>query len=467
MRHRQILALLTLAFACGEDPSPVTDGATSTGAGTSTGGTSTGAPTTDPPPTSTDVGAEESATGSTSTGEPTTSGTSTSGTSGTSGTTGAVVDDTSTGGDTSTGDDTSSGSTTGTSSGSTTGASGSSESSGTSSGDDTSDTGSSSDTGEDTGEPVEQFGFVGFSANDSLSRFELQTELPVGAPVSLLPEGDYPYDAVIKPDGSEVWVVGAVGDGIKVLDPGTGEIIESVDLTGVGEYPVDVLFLLDGRAMVSSRDSKTVVYVDPETYAVAGVVALVPPQWGGKGALDPCTGHVHMVDWYDSNLIRVDPQSNMVTSKPLGDSLWDVRVDPAGERLYVTDRGLDAVHVLDTATLTLQTSVAVGVDPWALDITSDGELLVVTCEDDESVHFIETAGLTTSSLVLPADSDPRDVDISADDARAYVTTGDVPGQDGVHVIDLATRTLLGTIALSPNGNSNIVAVTPQSVTCAP
>ncbi|MFY0532266.1 YncE family protein [Nannocystis pusilla] len=135
--------------------------------------------------------------------------------------------------------------------------------------------------------------------------------------------------------------------------------------------------------------------------------------------------------------------------------------------MYVTDRGLDVVHVLDAATLEVQATVSVGNDPWGIDITSDGALVVVACEDDRTVHFIDTAALTTTSLVLPAGALPRDVDISADDTRAYVPSGDLPGNDGVFEIDLATKSLTGLIDFGISANTNVVAVKPQPVACEP
>ncbi|SFE95683.1 40-residue YVTN family beta-propeller repeat-containing protein [Nannocystis exedens] len=306
------------------------------------------------------------------------------------------------------------------------------------------------------------------SGNNSLVIFDPQAQQVVGAPVSLLPEASYPYDAMIKPDGAEVWVVGAVGDGVKVLDTASGQLTQQISLTGVGEYAVDVSFNADGsRAYVSARDSGALVLIDTATYSVIEAIAVPPGMEGGKTALDPCTGVVHLVDWYESNLIRFDPITEAMTSKPLGDSLWDLRVDPSGSTLYVTDRGLDVVHVLDVATLEVQASVSVGNDPWGIDITSDGALVVVACEDDSTVHFIDTGALTTTSLALPAGADPRDVDISGDDARAYVPTGDIPGNDGVYEIDLATKTLTGMIDFGISANTNVVAVTPQAVACEP
>ncbi len=445
-------------LACGDDGVVASASEASSGSGGTTGGTGTTAvePTGGDVPT---TGGSSSGTGGASqTGSTGEGSTSTSDGS----TTGEGTEGTSTG--------TTDGGTTGSSGGSTTGegSSSSGDSSTSGSSGDASTTGESTETGEDTEGPVEGLGYVGMSNNDSLVIFDPASKLKVAGPVSLLPEADYPYDATIEPGGSELWIVGASGDGVKVIETATGQVSQQIDLTGVGEYPVDVLFSGDGAtAYVSSRDSEAVVILDAETYSVTGTIALPAPMWGGKMTLDPCTGDIYMVDWFDESLLRVDPVGMTATPKLLGDELWDLQIDASGSTLYVTDRGLDVVHVVDVATLEPITSVPVGDDPWGIDITSDGGLVVVACEDDASVHFIDTGTLTATSLVLPAGSDPRDVEISLDDARAYVPTGDVAGNDGVYEIDLVEQVVTATIDLGASTNSNVVAISPQAVECAP
>jgi YVTN family beta-propeller protein len=461
MRTRSLLLAL-LAAGCGDDVVAVTASAGSTG---STGSTSTST-TGDITPTEAGTSTSTTGTGSASaTSEAVTTSTAGSTSTGTTEAPDTTTDDPGSTTDTSTGS-TSAGSSTSTgSTGDGTTADASTSSTGT-----TADTtGGSSSTGDDTGEPpVEALGYVGMSTDDSLMIFDPQTKQVVAGPISLLPEANYPYDAIIKPDGAELWVVGASGDGVKVLDTGTGTLTQQIDLTGVGEYPVDLVFSLDGaRAYVSSRDSESLVLIDTATYSVDKAVPMPIGVDAGKAAIDPCTGIVHFVRWYDGDLLRFDPMTEAVTSKPLGDSLWDLRIDPSGATMYVTDRGLDVVHVLDVASLQVQATVPVGDDPWGIDITSDGALVVVACEDDATVHFIDTATLTPEVLALPADAKPRDVSISIDDARAYVPTGSVGGNDGVYELDLATRTLAATIDLGVNTNSNVVAVKPQPVTCTP
>lgn len=130
--------------------------------------------------------------------------------------------------------------------------------------------------------------------------------------------------------------------------------------------------------------------------------------------------------------------------------------------MYAIDRGSDQVHVVDPDALTVTVSVPVGDDPWGIDITPDGAKLFIANEDSSNVTVIDTATNTViTTIVLAADADPRDVDISLDGTLAYVPTGSITGDDGVYVIDTATLTVVDVITISGESNSNALAVAPE------
>lgn len=107
------------------------------------------------------------------------------------------------------------------------------------------------------------FGFVGNSGDDTLTVVDLATGTALTPDVDLLPEGNYPYDVTLHPLGGEVWICGAVGDGVVVVDAASHTISERIDLAGVAEYPVDVAFNTDGStAYVASRDSEVIAVID-------------------------------------------------------------------------------------------------------------------------------------------------------------------------------------------------------------
>ncbi len=311
------------------------------------------------------------------------------------------------------------------------------------------------------------YGYTGASTNDTLAIFDLTTWALSGT-LSLLPEGDYPYDATMKPDGSEVWIPGAVGDGVVVIDTATNQVSQHIT---VGNYNIGVAFRQDSAyAFVSSRDNDDVAVIDTSTYAVVDTIPIpVAYQGPGNLALNPCGGEIYLVNWYYSHLFVLDAEAFTVTQDiPLGANLWQVVVHPRGDYVYVTDRGPDVVYVLDTATMGTVATVPVGTDPWGIDITPDGTLIYTANEDSHDVTAIDATNntvITTISLPHGSDSDPRDIDFDITGTYAYVTSGSVTGDDEIYVIDTSSHTVVGRINVAPASNPNVVAVAPQMAGC--
>lgn len=306
------------------------------------------------------------------------------------------------------------------------------------------------------------FGFSGNSGTDSLTVFDLTTGMPVGLDVDLLPEGDYPYDVTLHPDGTEVWIAGAVGDGVLVVDTTSHAITERISLAGTAEYPVDIAFDGDGGvAYVASRDNDLIAVIDTSTYMVVDTIPIAASFLGpGKMAFSATRNELYVVEWFDDELYVIDAATQVVTPFSIGNDLWDLVLDPAEDTLYVADRGNDEVHVFDLDTQAVTDSVTVGDDPWGIDRTPDGARLVVANEDDNTLTVIDTATLGTTTVTLPAGADPRDVDITSGGDFAYIPSGDVPGDDGVYVLDLGTLTITGTVSIGGT-NANALAVHPE------
>jgi YVTN family beta-propeller protein len=292
--------------------------------------------------------------------------------------------------------------------------------------------------------------------------------------IDLLPEGQYPYDATINPAGTQVWIPGASGEGLIVVDAITPAIVQRIP--NLGDYPVDVLFSEDGElAYVSSRNTADdIQIIDTTTYTVVGSIP-VPDYFLGTGKMrtNHCTGELYVVNWFDDRFFVINPTSGTVTTDiSFGSTLWDLTIDPTATTLYIADRGPDAVHIFDIATLTTTTSIPVGTDPWGIDITPDGRYVLTANEDSHDVSVIDTTTFTvTTTIFLAADADPRDIDINAEGTLAYVTAGaiDGPDPDGIYIIDLATFQVVD-IIYSPAGvgsNTNVVAVAPDFASLDP
>lgn len=303
-------------------------------------------------------------------------------------------------------------------------------------------------------------GWVGCSTTDTCFPFDLGTYV-TGMSQSLMPEGDYPYDATITPDGSEVWFVGASGDGAVVIDRATNTITHRI---ATGEYPTSIAFSDDGAlALVSCRDTENVTLIDTESYTVTGSLQLPTGYDGGNIALDLVNRLFYLVDWYDNTLFEIAADGSAILRQvDIGNSLWQLVVSPNGQFIYVTDRGADLVRIIDPATLLQVGTVPVGDDPWGIDISADGGKLVVVCEDSHSVHIIDTSTLNVTPVALDPTADPRDVDILYGPYERAFVCGGVVGSTShpVYVIDLMDNTIEATFEAN-GSNPNVVAVQAQ------
>ncbi|MBD3236784.1 MAG: hypothetical protein GF330_08780 [Candidatus Eisenbacteria bacterium] len=300
-------------------------------------------------------------------------------------------------------------------------------------------------------------GFVGCSYSDDAYAFDLET-FDVGPSIDLLPEGNYPYDAVMSFDGAEVWICGASGDGVVVIDRHTNTVSHRIP---VGEYLVGLCFGQDGSfVLASSRDEDRIYRISTETYAVLDFIQLT--EQPGNLALDPVSGRIYAVEWYGERLYEISSDGTAVLrSAPIGGSLWQLVVDPAGQFVYVTDRSYDRVHVVDPLTLEMVAAPAVGDDPWGLDVNADGSRLVCTCEDNSAVYLITFGSWYTYMLPLGSTPDPRDVDILDSRDLAYVCGGDTGSPDLIFVIDIPGEEIFESFAIPGGSNTNVIAVQPQ------
>ncbi len=317
------------------------------------------------------------------------------------------------------------------------------------------------------------WGLAGCSGDDTAAIFHYDwqtSQFEVGPSIALGPFGENPSDAVHRPyPGDEVWITGADGNGVVVIDP-TGAVIHEIP---TGAYPVSVAFShLDGIALVSCRDSDRLDIVDLATYTVVDSLAI-PGGRPGNIVYDPRGKRFFVAEWNGDMLFRIAPDGSSITGQAsVGTNLWQLAIDPNFRQrpLYVTDLGTDQVRFIDPESLTQIDAVVVGDDPRGIDV--DGELVVVCCESSNDVFLIDgfNNGAVTR-LELPVDADPRDVSIATGfvstkgqkvllGGAAYVGGGLTSAGSPVYVIEMWSFELVDAIVL-PGIDAKVVTVESQ------
>jgi YVTN family beta-propeller protein/cysteine-rich repeat protein len=265
-------------------------------------------------------------------------------------------------------------------------------------------------------------------------------------------------------------VTNANSGSVSVINTATNTVIKTIVLP-TGSGPVRIAITPNGdKAYVSDDVSDSVWVIDTATNMITPTSPI--PFASGTGpsgvAVTPDGLKVYVALYYSNDAVAViDTATDMVSDTitgvgPLPDG---VAITPNGAKAYVTNRGVNTVSVIDTATNMLTRRITVGNGPTGVAITPDGAIAYVANYDPSSsnISVIDTATDMVVGSPIPVGVRPNGLVISPDGARLYVTN---VTSDSVSVIDTATNMVTTTIpsvtkaagiAITPDGARVFVA----------
>jgi YVTN family beta-propeller protein len=97
-------------------------------------------------------------------------------------------------------------------------------------------------------------------------------------------------------------------------------------------------------------------------------------------------------------------------------------LSPDGRWVYVVQRQLNQLAVIDTVSRTIRTTIPLGQRPDMLAISPDGSTLYVTVRDEDRVDVVSTKDLTVTATV-PTGRDPHGVAYRHTTGPATVASG--------------------------------------------
>ena len=129
---------------------------------------------------------------------------------------------------------------------------------------------------------------------------------------------------------------------------------------------------------------------------------------------------------------------------------------PAGKRLYVSDQGANALHVIETHARTIERSIALGESPEGVSVSADGLLTAAATEAANAVALIDAASGNVLATVKTEDKNPEHAVFSPDGRWLYVSAEDASQID---VVDVGERRQMASIPVArrPRG----IAFTPD------
>lgn len=265
--------------------------------------------------------------------------------------------------------------------------------------------------------------------------------------------------------GTYAYVANTGQNKVRVFDTATNALVTSID-TGAFSGPLQVAAARNGKKVyVTERDSGAVSAIDALTNTV---VAEIPTGNGTPEsvAISPDDSRAYVTvegNGLANRVVAINTATNAVagTLETGADTLPNgLAVSPDGKRLYVAYRGAGVVAVIDSATMTLITTVDVGPSaPRKVAISPSGARVYVTENTSGEVSVIDTA-TNTVVVPIPVNQGLDGVEVSLDGKRVYVADRN---NARVAVIDAATNSVVTSIPTS--GDPAEMAVSPPEPGC--
>jgi YVTN family beta-propeller protein len=282
--------------------------------------------------------------------------------------------------------------------------------------------------------------------------------------------------------GPFAYVTNQSGNSVTVIDTPTNTVVTTIELTGCDgscSSPAGLAVTPDGsRVYVANHGNGTVSVISTSTNTVSTTITLpllVPNCDCSPSptavAITPDGTRAYVTDTGQSAVHVINTSTNAVTTSitlNVGDpnQFGAIAISPDGFAAYYTIGG-NSVGRIDTNPSdgtynTVTTTITVGNNPIGIAVTpTNGAFLYVTNNTDNTVSVIPNTFPTFSPITTVAvGSGPFSVAITPDGTLAYVVNriGDT-----VSVITTATNTVTTTISsgFCDGGQLNQIAITPN------
>jgi YVTN family beta-propeller protein len=171
-------------------------------------------------------------------------------------------------------------------------------------------------------------------------------------------------------------------------------------------------------------------------------------------AVNPATNKIYVTNKGDNTVTVIDGLTNATSTVTVGMAPTEIAVNPVTNKIYVTDFGGGSVTVIDGATNTVTATVTVGSTPEAIAVNPVTNQIYVANTGSANVTVINGATNTVTATVA-AGIDPEAVAVNPVTNTVYVAN---LGSANVTVINGATNTATATV--NTGNEPSAVAVNP-------
>lgn len=293
---------------------------------------------------------------------------------------------------------------------------------------------------------------VGNKGEDTVSFVDLAS----GRELARLPTGRMPHEIAISPDGRQAAVVAYGGTTIDIFDVAGRAELRTIELAP-NQGPHGIVWLPDGRIVVTTERSRTVAVVDtragdrvtaiPTEQQGTHMVAVSPDGRRGYTA-NIAAGTVSVLDLENGRKLR----DLAVGGRPEG-----IALSPDGATLWVGDLAGARVQAFDTVSLERIGEARTGPVPIRVLASPNGRWIVTSNLESGSLSLIDAASRRlVRDIPVSGTREAQQVTIlfSRDGRRLYVAE---TGRDQVAEVELPSGRVLRRLPAGRNGDGLAIA----------
>jgi YVTN family beta-propeller protein len=290
--------------------------------------------------------------------------------------------------------------------------------------------------------------FEGKGGTGSIRTVNTQTNLPFGKRIAI---GKTPGSIVINPSGTTAYVTNN-GGGVSVIDLMTRTVTDTVDDDAI---PTNIAMAPDASAVYvanASPNGPDLTIIDTSDNSATSQDLAVPGAYGVAVNADGTGVYVSAFSKTDTNVYYYETSdwSEPAAVIQTNSRNKELALSLDGSQLWVAGNSVNQIHVIDTESNTLTTSIPVGNKPERITFAPNGATAWITnigaTAKTPNISIINTTTLTVTKTINGGPL-PFDVAFTPDGATAYVANS--LGQKG---------------SLSPLGTVTVINTTTGAIT---
>ncbi len=204
------------------------------------------------------------------------------------------------------------------------------------------------------------------------------------------------HDVAVSPDG-KIAIACNVGAGnITFIDVASKKAIHTIS---TGKKAITAVFSPGGgKVYVVNAGAANISVVDTNTRKITQTLA------GAKGAMAIKPDDDWRLFWLtapaDNKLLLMNPRTGSVeASIDVPGEPHGLALSPDGKSVYVGQRGLNQIAMIDTASRTIVKTTPLGQRPDMVAISSDGKTVYVAIRDENKLAVVSAADLSLTTKV--------------------------------------------------------------------